>query len=155
VINIQGDEPLIKAEQLNQLLELFKDEEVEIGTIVKAITQIQDIRNPNRIKVVLDQAKNGLYFSRSPIPHLANVPHEKWLENSIFYKHIGIYAWRTKTLKQLLSLPASDLEKKESLEQLRWLYHGYKIRTVETQIETPNIDTPEDLEKVLNELNKI
>ena len=155
VINIQGDEPLIKAEQLNQLLELFKDEEVEIGTIVKAITQIQDIRNPNRIKVVLDQAKNGLYFSRSPIPHLANVPHEKWLENSTFYKHIGIYAWQTKTLKQLLSLPASDLEKKESLEQLRWLYHGYKIRTVETQIETPNIDTPEDLEKVLNELNKI
>lgn len=154
VINIQGDEPLIRPEQLSDLIQLFKDETVEIGTIVKEMKEAGDIRNPNRIKVVLDKEKNGIYFSRSPIPHVANTPHDGWLEKSIFYKHIGIYAWRSTILKAILDLPVSQLEKLESLEQLRWLYNGYKIRTVETKIETPNIDVPEDVEKVLALLEK-
>ncbi len=149
VINIQGDEPLIRPEQLQLLIDLFKDDTVEIGTLVKQIKQEEDVRNPNRIKVVLDEKGNGIYFSRSPIPHVANTPHSAWLEKNTFFKHIGIYAWRKNTLTTLLNLPACPLEKIESLEQLRWLYYGYKIRTVETTIETPNIDAPEDVEAVL------
>lgn len=149
VVNIQGDEPLIRPEQLQLLIDLFIDESVEIGTLVKEIKQEADVRNPNRIKVVLDEKGNGIYFSRSPIPHVANTPHSAWLEKNTFFKHIGIYAWRKNTLTALLNLPACPLEKIESLEQLRWLYYGYKIRTVETTIETPNIDAPEDVEAVL------
>ncbi|MBN4071150.1 3-deoxy-manno-octulosonate cytidylyltransferase, partial [Crocinitomix catalasitica] len=152
ILNIQGDEPLIESDQLDQLIEVFNNSEAQIGTIVKSISQLEDIRNPNRIKVVLDGQKNGIYFSRSPIPNLANVLHEEWLNKSTFYKHIGIYAWRTAILEELLNLEPTELEMQESLEQLRWIYHGYKIRTVETQIETPNIDVPEDLNKVLEEL---
>jgi 3-deoxy-manno-octulosonate cytidylyltransferase (CMP-KDO synthetase) len=149
VVNIQGDEPLIRPEQLQLLIDLFSDDTVEIGTLVKEIKQEADVRNPNRIKVVLDEKGNGIYFSRSPIPHVANTPHSAWLEKNTFFKHIGIYAWRKNTLTALLNLPACPLEKIESLEQLRWLYYGYKIRTVETTIETPNIDAPEDVEAVL------
>lgn len=149
VVNIQGDEPLIRPEQLQLLIDLFSDDTVEIGTLVKEIKQEADVRNPNRIKVVLDEKGNGIYFSRSPIPHVANTPHSAWLEKNTFFKHIGIYAWRKNTLTTLLNLPACPLEKIESLEQLRWLYYGYKIRTVETTIETPNIDAPEDVEAVL------
>ncbi len=150
VVNIQGDEPLIRPEQLADLIRLFEDTTVEIGTLVKKMNKEAAIRNPNRIKVVLDKDKNGIYFSRSPIPHIANTPHPDWLKKTSFYKHIGIYAWRTETLKALLKLPASDLDKLESLEQLRWIYNGYKIRTIETTVETPNIDVPEDVQSVLN-----
>lgn len=154
IVNIQGDEPLIRPEQLSDLIALFKDDSVSIATLVKKMTNESDIRNPNRIKVVLDAAKNGIYFSRSPIPHIANTPHDQWLSKSPFYKHIGIYAWRIATLKSILNLPVSDLEQLESLEQLRWLFHGYKIRTVETAVETPNIDTPEDVEAVLEMIDR-
>lgn len=150
VVNIQGDEPLIQPEQLSTLIALFKDEKVEIGTLVKKMTTTADIRNPNRIKVVLDAAKNGIYFSRSPIPHIANVPHDEWLNKTDFYKHIGIYAWRLQTLQKILALPTSALEQLESLEQLRWIYNGFKIKTAETFIETPNIDAPEDVAAVLD-----
>ena len=154
VVNIQGDEPLIRPEQLTELIAVFESAEVTIGTIVKPISNDADIRNPNRIKVVLDKDKNGNYFSRSPNPHIASTPHSNWLDNNTFYKHIGIYAWRTKTLKELLTLDSTALEKLESLEQLRWIYNGYSIRTVETTIETPNIDVPEDVEAVLQLLRK-
>lgn len=147
VINIQGDEPLIQPKQLDLVLELFTDDdaEVEIGTLVKKLNDNQEVENPNRIKVVLDADKNALYFSRSVIPHNKT--------GMQFYKHIGIYAWRLETLKELLQLDPTELEKAESLEQLRWLYHGYKIRVAETDIETPNIDTPEDLHLVIDVLS--
>lgn len=150
IVNIQGDEPLIQPEQLSQLIQLFNDESVQIGTLVKKMTDNADIRNPNRIKVVLDHEKNGIYFSRSPIPHIANTSHDEWLKCTDFLKHIGIYAWRAETLNELLQLVPSPLERLESLEQLRWLYYGYKIRTVETIVETPNIDTPQDVQAVLD-----
>jgi 3-deoxy-manno-octulosonate cytidylyltransferase (CMP-KDO synthetase) len=146
VINIQGDEPLIQPQQLDVLLELFADDgaDVEIGTLVKSLNDKAQLNNPNRIKVVLDADKNALYFSRSPIPYRK--------EGGQFYKHIGIYAWRLEVLKEILELESTELEKIESLEQLRWLYNGYSIRTAETNIETPNVDTPDDLEKVIEQL---
>jgi 3-deoxy-manno-octulosonate cytidylyltransferase (CMP-KDO synthetase) len=145
VVNIQGDEPLVEPEQLDKLINLFIDQTVQIGTLVKKISSVEEIKNPNRIKVVLDKNNNALYFSRNIIPY-SNVPH-------VAYKHIGIYAWRHQTLLELLELSPTELEIAESLEQLRWLENGYKIRTAETMIETPNIDTPEDLEAVLKMLN--
>lgn len=149
VINIQGDEPLIQSAQLNELISAFQAEEVKIATLVKPIQDLEDIQNPNRIKVVLDSERRALYFSRSPIPYLANVEEDKWLETNTFYKHIGIYAWRSDVLRELVQLEPTELEVVESLEQLRWLYHGHSIHTIESQIETPNIDVPDDLEKVL------
>lgn len=155
VINIQGDEPLIKPEQLDSVLSLFTNDDVEIGTLVKKMDNVNDILNPNRVKVVLDKRKNGIYFSRSPIPYLANTNQKDWLTKATFWKHIGIYAWRTEVLQAVVKLPKTDLEQQESLEQLRWLYNGFKIATTETTIETPNIDVPEDLEKVLSLIKKV
>ena len=154
VINIQGDEPLINPNQLDDVVSLFKTEIVQIGTVVKQMTAIDDVLNPNRIKVVLDKNKNGIYFSRSPIPYVANTNQKDWLIKAKFWKHIGIYAWRMNVLKTIVKLPKTQLEQQESLEQLRWLYNGFKIATVETKIETPNIDVPEDIEKVLSLLKK-
>jgi 3-deoxy-manno-octulosonate cytidylyltransferase (CMP-KDO synthetase) len=154
VINIQGDEPLVKPEQIDAVLSLFKRDEVEIGTVVKRLHDAADIENENRIKVVLDHAGNALYFSRSAIPFVQGKQIAHWPEAIPYFKHIGIYAWRTETLKKLLLLKPTALEKAESLEQLRWLYYGYKIATVETQIETPNIDTPQDLAAVIRALNE-
>jgi 3-deoxy-manno-octulosonate cytidylyltransferase (CMP-KDO synthetase) len=149
VINIQGDEPLIRPEQLDELLIVFKNSDVKLATLIKKMSSIEDVLNPNRIKVVLDKDKNGVYFSRSPIPFIANTNQSEWLQKANFWKHIGIYAWRSDVLSKIIALPKTDLEQQESLEQLRWVYYGYKIATVETEIETPNIDAPEDLEKVL------
>jgi 3-deoxy-manno-octulosonate cytidylyltransferase (CMP-KDO synthetase) len=155
VINIQGDEPLIRPEQLDELLTAFKNSDVKLATLIKKMTSIEDILNPNRIKVVLDKDKNGVYFSRSPIPFIANTDKEQWLTKACFWKHIGIYAWRSDVLSKIIALPKTELEQQESLEQLRWVYNGYKITTVETEIETPNIDAPEDLKKVLSLLKNM
>jgi 3-deoxy-manno-octulosonate cytidylyltransferase (CMP-KDO synthetase) len=148
VINIQGDEPLVDARQLDQLLQAFTNPEVQIATLASRKIEMEDILNPNRIKVVVDKNQNALYFSRSPIPNFANSKGEPF-EIYPFLRHIGLYAYRSEVLLQLSQLEETQLEKIESLEQLRWLYNGYKIKVVETEIETPNIDTPEDVEKVL------
>lgn len=154
VINIQGDEPLVKPEQIDSVLNLFKNADTEIGTVVKRINDSADIENENRIKVVLDHNKNAIYFSRSAIPFVQGKQISHWAESIHYFKHIGIYAWRTETLKKLLQLKPTELEKAESLEQLRWLFYGFKIATVETKIETPNVDTPEDLVAVIRALNE-
>lgn len=145
VINIQGDEPLVSAQQLDQLLAAFQDQEVQIATIVNPVVTQDDLQNMNRIKVVADARQNAIYFSRSPLPnmHYAKEPQFPWL------RHIGLYAYRTKTLSAIAQLEPCALEQAESLEQLRWLYYGYPIRLVSTNIETPNIDVPADIEKVL------
>lgn len=148
VINIQGDEPLVDARQLDQLLQAFSNPDVQIATLASRKIEMEDILNPNRIKLVVDKHHNALYFSRSPIPNFANSKGEP-LEIYPFLRHIGLYAYRSEVLLQLSKLEETQLEKIESLEQLRWLYNGYSIRVVETEIETPNIDTPEDVEKVL------
>lgn len=147
VINIQGDEPLVQFEQLDTLLQVFEDASVEIATLGIKTKVIDEIDNPNRIKIVTDYQNNALYFSRSKIPFERNSS-----ENFSFLRHIGLYAFRTNTLREISHFPFSNLEEIESLEQLRWLYYGKKIKVVETEIETPNIDTPEDLQKVLQYL---
>lgn len=148
VINIQGDEPLVDARQLDQLLQAFTNPNVQIATLASKKIAMEDILNPNRIKVVVDKNQSALYFSRSPIPNFANAKGEP-LEIYPFLRHIGLYAYRSEVLLKLSELEETQLEKIESLEQLRWLYHGYSIQVVETEIETPNIDAPEDVEKVL------
>ena len=150
VVNIQGDEPLVDFRQLDQLCAAFEDEEVKIATLGITDVSEEDRLNPNRIKIVLDKDKNALYFSRSPIPNTINGAGIAGTES--FYRHIGLYAYRSEVLQELVKLAPTVLEKMESLEQLRWLYHGYKIRVVNTTIETPNIDVPEDIAKVLNRL---
>jgi 3-deoxy-manno-octulosonate cytidylyltransferase (CMP-KDO synthetase) len=147
IINIQGDEPLIDFRQLDQLLEAFNDENVQIATLGKSDVSDEDKQNPNRIKLVLNHQNDALYFSRSAIP---NEHHSKETDrtNFPFFRHIGVYAYRKSTLLELVKLEPTKLEKIESLEQLRWMYYGFAIRVVETEIETPNIDVPEDVEKV-------
>lgn len=145
VLNIQGDEPLVDAQQLDALCSAFTDEKVEIATLGKSIDKNStELADPNRIKIVTDLNSNALYFSRSAIPF------QRHAEIDYPYlRHIGLYAFRSDTLLELVELKPTELEKIESLEQLRWLYYGYKIRVIQTGIETPNIDVPEDVEAVL------
>lgn len=149
VVNIQGDEPLVDARQIDALCEVFADPTIGIATLGHRDVTTEDRANPNRVKIVLDKMKNALYFSRNEIPSSSRAD-EAALESFPFLRHIGLYAYRKDTLLQLVDLEPSPLELMESLEQLRWIYNGFAIRVVETDIETPNIDAPEDLEKVLD-----
>lgn len=149
VINIQGDEPLVDFRQIDSLIDTFISPETKIATLgIKNVSQ-EDYSNTNRIKIVLDKENFALYFSRSPLPNFANFSGDPFSFYP-FLRHIGLYAFRSETLYELVKLEPTKLEKIESLEQLRWMFHGYKIKVVETTIETPNIDSPEDLEHVLN-----
>ncbi|HTL81752.1 MAG TPA: 3-deoxy-manno-octulosonate cytidylyltransferase [Bacteroidia bacterium] len=148
VINIQGDEPFIHPEQIDLLCSLFEDSSVEIGTLVKKLSDASDLDNPNVMKVALDIHSNALYFSRSPIPFVRGAEKNHWLDHFNFQKHIGIYGYRTEILKKITALPQGKLEIAESLEQLRWLENGHQIRTAFTELESISIDTPEDLLKL-------
>jgi 3-deoxy-manno-octulosonate cytidylyltransferase (CMP-KDO synthetase) len=147
VINIQGDEPLVRFEQLDLLLSAFDDSQVEIATLGIRTLKSEELENPNRIKIVTDYQNNALYFSRSRIPYERNQ-----IKDFTFLRHIGLYAFRSDVLREISNFSVTEIEEIESLEQLRWLYFGKKIRVIETDIETPNIDTPEDLEQVLHYL---
>lgn len=150
VVNVQGDEPFIRASQLETLKRCFDDPATDIATLVKPFTEadgLAALENPNSPKVVLDARSRAIYFSRSVIPYLRGVERTEWLARHTFYKHIGLYAFRTEVLRAVTSLPPSPLEKAESLEQLRWLENGYKIGVGITDVETIGIDTPEDLKK--------
>lgn len=150
VINVQGDEPFISASQLRAIISCFEDENTDIATLVKPFTKedgLSVLENPNTPKVVLDAQMRAIYFSRSVIPFLRGVEREQWLSHHTFYKHIGMYAFRSEVLEQITSLEQSVLEKAESLEQLRWLENGYKIGVGITEEETIGIDTPEDLQR--------
>ncbi len=151
VVNIQGDEPLVDFRQIDSLIEAFENESTSIATLGIKSVSLEDLQNPNRIKIVVNQANKALYFSRSCIPNFANYS-ENPLEFYPFLRHIGLYAYRTEVLQKLITLEPTKLEKIESLEQLRWLYYGFEITVVETTIETPNIDVPADLEHVLKQL---
>ena len=148
IINIQGDEPLVDYRQLDQLCEIFNDTTVDIATLgIRIPKDSEELSDPNRIKIVVDKNMNALYFSRSAIPFVRG--HDVTYP---FLRHIGLYAYRKSVLMDLIKMAPTDLEKVESLEQLRWLYNGHSIRVVETDIETPNIDTPEDVKRVLDRL---
>lgn len=148
VINIQGDEPFIQGRQLQQIMECFDDESTDIATLVKRIDKKEDLFNPNIPKVIVGKQGQALYFSRSVIPYLRDVPADEWIQHKLWLKHIGLYAYRSEILSSLTQLPPAPPELAESLEQLRWLWHGYSIRVAETNIENMAVDTPEDLERI-------
>ena len=145
VINIQGDEPFIQPSQIETLMHLFDDPETQIGTLGKRFDTIEAVRNPNSPKIVTDRRGFALYFSRSVIPFIRGVEADEWMPHYPFLKHLGVYAYRREVLAEVTRLPQSALEKAESLEQLRWLENGYRIRVGLTDMETVGIDTPEDL----------
>ncbi|MBQ8154458.1 MAG: 3-deoxy-manno-octulosonate cytidylyltransferase [Prevotella sp.] len=145
IINIQGDEPFIHATQIRTLMELFDNPSTQIGTLGKRFETMETVDNPNSPKIVTDNNGFALYFSRSVIPYIRGKEREAWLGEYPFLKHLGIYAYRREVLHELTQLPQSSLEKAESLEQLRWLQNGYRIRVGLTDVETVGIDTPEDL----------
>ena len=149
IINIQGDEPTLKPNQLNELVECFEDEKTDIATLIRSINNKEDIFNPNVVKVVFNENNHAMYFSRFPIPYIRDKQKEEWFDSYNFSKHIGIYAFRSHILPKLKHLPTSKIEKAESLEQLNWLYNGYTITVRETEYENIGIDTPEDLENLL------
>jgi 3-deoxy-manno-octulosonate cytidylyltransferase (CMP-KDO synthetase) len=153
VVNIQGDEPFIRSEQLELLKSCFSESDTQIATLVKPFDKDGDFEqtlfNPNSPKVVLNSRNEAMYFSRSVIPYIRGRHHSQWLRTHTFYKHIGLYAYRADVLKEITTLPPSSLETAESLEQLRWLQNGYRIKTAITTLETIGIDTPADLEKAL------
>jgi 3-deoxy-manno-octulosonate cytidylyltransferase (CMP-KDO synthetase) len=147
IINIQGDEPFIRPEQIKLLTKCFEDREVEIATLIRKVEIEEDLFNANHPKVVLSLDGDAIYFSRSAIPYYRDADKHRWSQNHTYYKHIGIYGYKTDTLLRITSLDQSPLEIAESLEQNRWLENGYRIRTAITPWESIGIDTPEDLEK--------
>jgi 3-deoxy-manno-octulosonate cytidylyltransferase (CMP-KDO synthetase) len=148
VINIQGDEPFINPNQIDELASCFETN-ADIATLVKKITTNEELFNPNTPKVLKNVLGEAIYFSRATIPLIRGVEKENWLSHYQYYKHIGIYGYRSSILHQITKLLPSTLEKAESLEQLRWIENGYRIKVAETEHETFAIDTPADLEKIL------
>jgi 3-deoxy-manno-octulosonate cytidylyltransferase (CMP-KDO synthetase) len=147
IINIQGDEPFIQKSQIETLKGLFENDETQIGTLGKPFENMEAVQNPNSPKIVCDRRGFALYFSRSVIPYVRGEEPANWLNHFPYLKHLGIYAYRRQVLHEVTQLPQSSLEKAESLEQLRWLENGYRIRVGITNVETVGIDTPEDLQR--------
>ena len=147
IINIQGDEPFIQKSQIETLKSLFENSETQIGTLGKKFESIEAATNPNSPKIVTDKNGFALYFSRSVIPYIRGKEQTEWIQHFPFLKHLGLYAYRRDVLRQITQLPQSPLEMAESLEQLRWLENGYRIRVGLTDMETVGIDTPDDLRR--------
>jgi 3-deoxy-manno-octulosonate cytidylyltransferase (CMP-KDO synthetase) len=147
IINVQGDEPFIQRSQIETLCRQFDDPQTQIATLGKRFDSIEATENPNSPKIVCDLKGYALYFSRSVIPYVRGKETAKWLQHYPFLKHLGIYAYRREVLAEITQLPQSPLEVAESLEQLRWLQNGYRIRVGETDVETVGIDTPDDLKR--------
>ena len=156
VINIQGDEPFIHKSQIEEVCRCFDDASTQIATLgIPFAKDIEAISNPNSPKIVVDNNNFAMYFSRSVIPFVRNVDKNEWPGKYPFLKHIGVYAYRSEVLREVTALPQSSLELAESLEQLRWLQNGYKIKVGLTTLETVGIDTPQDLEKAETLLDKL
>ena len=147
IINVQGDEPFIQRSQLETVKGLFDDAQVQIGTLGKPFETMEAVENPNSPKIITDLNGYAMYFSRSVIPFIRGKEREEWIGHFPFLKHIGLYAYRREVLAEITKLPQSPLELAESLEQLRWLQNGYRIKVGLTDVETVGIDTPEDLQR--------
>ncbi|MFH1000421.1 MAG: 3-deoxy-manno-octulosonate cytidylyltransferase [Bacteroidota bacterium] len=150
VINIQGDEPYINPNQIDQLAAVFKQKEIQIATLVKTIQSTEELNNVNVVKVVKENMDKAIYFSRYPIPFSRTGNVETYIKQGFYFKHIGIYAYRSSVLESICKLQNSKLEEIEALEQLRWIEHSYSIQTILTEHESIAIDTPEDLLKLTN-----
>lgn len=147
VVNVQGDEPFVAKSQLDTICHCFDDPTTQIATLGKPFESMEAVQNPNSPKIVVDNMGFAMYFSRSVIPYLRGKEMSSWLTHYPFLKHLGIYAYRKDVLRQVTQLPQSSLEIAESLEQLRWLQNGFKIKVGTTDVETVGIDTPQDLER--------
>ncbi len=154
IINIQGDEPFIQPDQIDQLASCL-DGQTEIATLIKKIELPEELTNTGEVKVVMDKNNRALYFSRTAIPFLRNVEPNKWFGHHTFHKHIGLYAFRKDIMKAVCALPVSPLEEAESLEQLRWMENGFAITCAETQTESLCVETPEDLERAVEYLKQL
>lgn len=156
VINIQGDEPFIHKSQIETICKCFDDPQTMIATLGRPFSEkdtIKDLENPNSPKLICDNNGFAMYFSRSIIPYIRGEEKSNWINKFNYLKHIGLYAYRANVLREITKLPQSSLELAESLEQLRWLQNGYRIKVGITNIETIGIDTPEDLEKAEEFIN--
>ncbi|MEH0155643.1 3-deoxy-manno-octulosonate cytidylyltransferase [Limibacter armeniacum] len=152
VINIQGDEPFIDPSQIDELAALLQSGETEIATLGIKIKEAEKLFDPNTVKLIKNSEADAIYFSRQAIPFLRDFPQDEWLAQHDFYKHLGMYAYRSDVLEKITQLKPSTLEQLEKLEQLRWLENGYKIKVSITDKESIGIDTPEDLEKAIKKL---
>jgi 3-deoxy-manno-octulosonate cytidylyltransferase (CMP-KDO synthetase) len=155
VVNIQGDEPFILKSQIQTVCQCFDSKETQIATLGKPFTSMDAIENPNSPKIVMDNNGFAMYFSRSIVPFIRGIDQKDWFGKYPFLKHIGVYAYRTSVLNEITRLPQSSLELAESLEQLRWLQNGYRIKVGITDVETVGIDTPADLQRAEDFLNQI
>jgi 3-deoxy-manno-octulosonate cytidylyltransferase (CMP-KDO synthetase) len=153
VVNIQGDEPFIDMEQLQKIVSLL-DGKTEIATLINPVSDWETLENPSEAKVILNVKQEAIYFSRSVIPFVRGLDKSEWLNQVQFYRHLGVYAYRADVLRQIAQLSPSPLEKAESLEQLRWIENGFKIKVGITDFDCIGIDTPDDLEKVIDMLLK-
>lgn len=154
-INVQGDEPFVRASQLERLIECFDDATTDIATLRTAITSKEELFSPNNVKVVCDLKGRALYFSRQPLPYRRGIAEEEWLAGHQYYKHVGIYAFRSEVLQQVCQWEQTPLEQCESLEQLRWLENGLSIKVGTTQVANIGIDTPEDLDAAAKQLQSL
>lgn len=150
VLNIQGDEPYIRPEQIGLVAGLFNDTETRIATLIKKITSQEELIDPNVVKALPGEGKRIIYFSRHPIPFLRGAEYDTWHDKYLFYKHIGLYGYRPEILRDIAALPSCQPEKAESLEQIRWLFHGYEIKAAITDVDSLSVDTPGDLSKFIN-----
>ena len=148
VVNVQGDEPLITGQVINALVTSLQDSDADVATPVYQITNMEDVNNPNVVKVVRSPDRRALYFSRSPIPHVRDLEPGEWLSAAPFWGHAGVYAYRRNVLIDYLRLPEGLMERAEKLEQLRLLEAGRQFLTVEIDYRPEAVDTPEDLEEV-------
>ena len=155
IINVQGDEPFIQRSQIETVCQCFEDPNTQIATIGKPFSDMQAVENPNSPKIVVDNNGYAMYFSRSVIPFIRGVERTEWINSYPFLKHIGLYAYRRNVLNEITQLAQSSLEKAESLEQLRWLQNGYRIKVGITDVETIGIDTPKDLQRAEEYLSQI
>jgi len=149
VINIQGDEPFIDPSQIDALADSLQDGSVELATLIIPVTDHEVLFDTGEVKVALNTAMEALYFSRMVIPFVKGADRKEWHLHHPYYRHVGMYAYRRDVLEKITTLPVSSLEKAESLEQLRWLENGFRIRCVVTDFDSHCIDTPEDVAKVL------
>ncbi|AZQ61014.1 3-deoxy-manno-octulosonate cytidylyltransferase [Flammeovirga pectinis] len=154
VVNIQGDEPLLEPVTLTELINSF-DDTTEFATLVTPVIHAQDLENDSEVFVTLDHNKDALYFSRAVIPTVRGIDRKDWMKHTTFYKHLGLYAYTKKALSLFSTLEPTTLEKLESLEQLRWIEHGYKIKVGITEHDSIPVDTKEDLERVRNIMQEL
>lgn len=154
VINIQGDEPFIDPEQVNELAAVLQDGSTELATQMIPVATHEELFDKGEVKIVLNDRQEALYFSRMVIPFIKGVEEADWHNHHTYYRHVGMYAYRRDILERITALPVSPLEKAESLEQLRWLEHGFRIKCVPTKYESHCIDTPEDLQRMLSRIKQ-